>query len=137
MKVFLCGSKTVTSLPPRFTYLLDCCCRDGCDFLIGDCFGADRLMQEYLFEHEYMRVTVYVSGQRIRNRIGNYPVRHIPIPDGMTGFEFYRQKDLAMIEDCDTALILWDGKTKGTFSNALDLTNADKPFSLILSEWVL
>ena len=44
MKIFLSGSKTVTSLPERLTALLDTFCEQNCEFLIGDCFGADRLM---------------------------------------------------------------------------------------------
>ena len=62
MKVFLGGSKTAVMLPRELTELIDSYCQQKASFLIGDCFGADKLMQEYLHALGYPDVTVYVSG---------------------------------------------------------------------------
>ena len=131
MKIFLSGSKTATALPEKLTVLLDAYCAQNCDFLIGDCAGADTLMQEYLYRKGYTQVTVYVSGEHIRHRIADYPVRHIPVPECTTGFAFYRQKDIAIAADCDAAIMLWDGKTRGTRCNIEDMQRLGKPFTVI------
>lgn len=133
MKVFLFGSKTITSLPESFTRQIDRYCEQGCEFLIGDCFGADRLMQQYLHFRGYSFVTVYVSGENVRHNIGDYPVKYIAVPDSVSGFTFYRQKDIAMIHDCDAALAIWDGKTRGTRCNIEDLEKIGKHTAVEIS----
>ena len=130
MKVFLGGSKTAVMLPRELTELIDSYCQQKASFLIGDCFGADQLMQEYLHELGYPDVTVFVSGDCVRHQSGTYPIRHIPA-EGCKGFDFYRQKDIAMIEECDCAVMLWDGSTRGTRCNIEDLKRMAKPFTLI------
>jgi len=131
MKIFLSGSKTAAVLSEKLTALLDFYCQQNSEFLIGDCFGADKLMLEYLYAKGFPNVTVYVSGARVRNRIGDYPVKHIAVPEGLTGFAFYRQKDIAMAQDCDAAVMLWDGKTRGTRCIIEDMQRLNKPCTVI------
>lgn len=134
MKIFLSGSKNIRILPEKLTALLDTHCQRNCEFLIGDCCGADELMQEYLAEKGYANVTVYVSGGSVRFHAGQFLLRHIAVPDGITGFAFYRQKDIAMVHDCDAAVMLWDGKTRGTRCNIEDMQRMGKPYTVVQIE---
>ena len=131
MKIFLSGSKTIRCLPERLTALLDEYCKQNCAFLVGDCAGADILMQKYLHEKGYENVTVYVSGDRIRHKVDAFPVKHISVPGNVKGFALYRQKDIAMVNDCDAAVMLWDGKTRGTCCNIIDMQRLNKPYTVI------
>ena len=131
MEVFLSGSKAVKSLPEKLTALLDDYCQQNCAFLVGDCCGADKLMQDYLAAKGYADVTVYVSGGSVRFHAGRFPLRHIAVPEGITGFAFYRQKDIAMVNDCDAAVMLWDEKTRGTRCNIADMERLGKPYTVI------
>lgn len=131
MKVFIGGSKTIMELPQKAIATVDAYCMTGAEFLVGDCFGADRLFQEYLNERGYSKVTVYVSGEVTRNNAGDFPEKHISA-DGLTGFEFYRAKDKAMAEDADCALMLWDGRTKGTACNIRDMKSMGKDVTVIM-----
>lgn len=106
MKVFLSGSKTIRFLPDKLTSLLDSFCAQNCAFIVGDCYGADILMQKYLHEKGYPHVTVYVSGEHVRQHVSAYPVRHFSVPDGTEGFALNRQKDIAMVQDCDEEVML-------------------------------
>ena len=134
MKVFMSGSKTAVRLPQEMTRLIDSYCHKKASFLFGDCFGADRLLQEYLHALRYPDVTVFVSGDHLRHHCDKYAVRHIPAAAGIRGFDFYRQKDITMIEACDCAVMLWDGKTRGTRCNIEDLERMGKPFTVIHSD---
>ena len=134
MKIFLSGSKTIRILPEKLTDLLDTYCQQNCEFLIGDCCGSDKLMQEYLAEKGYANVTVYVSGGSVRFHAGQFPLRYIAVPDGITGFAFYRQKDIAMAQDCDAAVMLWDGKTRGTRCNIEAMQRMGKPYEVIMAD---
>lgn len=46
--------------------------------------------------------------------------------EGMSGYEFYRQKDIVMAADCDCGYMIWDGVSKGTRQNIEDLKRLGK-----------
>lgn len=126
MRIFIGGSKAISSLTAEFTVELDRIIADGHEILIGDCYGTDLLVQMYLVSRNYGKVTVYVSGDKVRHNAGGFAVRHIAVPNSCTGFDFRRQKDIAMAEDADCGLMLWDGKSRGTAANIADLRTMDK-----------
>ena len=131
MIVFVGGSKTISVLNAEAIAALDLICKTGDKIIIGDCFGADKLVQEYLAERQYTNVEVYVSGENTRNNLGGFPEKHIPA-EGLSGFQFYRQKDIAMAKDADVGLMLWDGKTRGTLSNIQDMRAMGKEVRVIM-----
>lgn len=131
MIVFVGGSKTISRLNAETISALDMICKTGDKFIIGDCFGADKLVQEYLVERHYSNVEVYVSGENSRNNIGAFTEKHIHA-EGLSGFQFYRQKDIAMAKDADMGLMLWDGKTKGTLCNIQDMKAMGKEVRVVI-----
>ena len=131
MIVFVGGSKTINRLNVETISALDMICKTGDKFIIGDCFGADKLVQEYLVDRRYSKVVVYVSGENTRNNLGGFPEKHTPA-EGLSGFQFYRQKDIAMAKDADVGLMLWDGKTRGTFCNIEDMRTMGKEVRVIM-----
>ena len=76
MKVFISGSKVGNdqSLPESVGLCLKKIMSDGNEILIGDCWGIDTLVQEYLSAAKYERVTVYSSGshKKIRSNLGHW-----------------------------------------------------------------
>ena len=130
MRVFAGGSKTLEELSDEMKDALDKLVSAGAEFLVGDCFGADRLIQSYLAQHNCEKVTVFASGEIVRNNVGDSPVVHVDAC-GLTGFEFYRQKDIAMAKAADMGLMFWDGSTKGTFCNIRDLEKMGKSVTVI------
>lgn len=131
MKIFIGGSKNISKLDSETKSALDRLCTENANILIGDCFGADTLVQQYLNDKGYRNVTVYVSGDKARNNIGGFNEKHINA-DGLTGFKFYRQKDIAMVKDADCGLMLWDEKTKGTAYNIRDMREIGKEVIIII-----
>ena len=85
---------------------------------------------EHGFEHGYDKVTVYASGTKVRCNEGSYPVNSVPA-EGKTGFAFYRQKDIAMSLAADHALMFWDGVSKGTRCNIVDMGRQEK-FTVVI-----
>lgn len=130
MNVFVGGSKTITRLKDEAISAIDEFCEADAHILIGDCFGADKLVQQYLYDKGYTNVTVYVSGCKVRNNVGAFPVKYIDCGD-LKGYEFYRQKDLAMADAAAVGLMLWDGKTRGTEQNILYLKSNGKDVRII------
>ena len=62
-----------------------------------------------------------------RNNVGNWPTRQVDAPRGARGFEYYSLKDRAMAEAAEYGLMLWDGKSKGTVNNVVNLSRDHKP----------
>ena len=131
MKVFISGSKTITFLNEEAKEKIDEFCQTNAEILIGDCFGADHIVQIYLYDRGYKNVIVYVSGDEVRNNAGNFNVKHIRVTDDLSGFCFYRQKDIAMANDADFGLMLWNGSSRGTECNISDMRKMGKSVMVI------
>ena len=123
-KIFIGGSKTIYKIDDIVKGKLREIIKNQYDVLIGDCFGVDKAVQEFFYNDGYRSVTVYVSGKDVRNNVGDFKVCNIPAD--MTGFEFYRQKDIAMENEADCGFMIWDGKSKGTLNNIADLLSQNK-----------
>ena len=142
MKVFISGSKVGNdqSLPESVGLCLKKIMSDGNEILIGDCWGIDTLVQEYLSAAKYERVTVYSSGshKKIRSNLGHWIEKWFS-SNGRTGYTRRIEKDFHMAEDCDSGVAIWDGESKGTFINMLCLCALAKPcrlFFLKEDRWV-
>jgi len=139
MKVFISGSKSMNkagrdwSLPESVRAKLDTIMSEEDEVLIGDCWGADARVQEYLNVAKYKKVTVYSSGShpKMRSNVGQWEEKHFS-PNGRTPYVFRIEKDFHMAEDCDYGVAIWDGNSKGTFINMLCLCALKKPCKLYL-----
>lgn len=125
MKVFIGGSRAVSKLNPVITARLDDLVRRHCAILIGDANGADKAVQQYLAEHRYLNVEVFCT-ENCRNNLGAWPIRRIASPNSKKDFSYYAAKDFAMAGEAGCGLMLWDGKSKGTLQNLLNLIAAGK-----------
>lgn len=97
--VFIGGSETIGVLPENAVAWLDHFIGANEHFLIGDCSGVDLAFQNYLNSLGYGEVSVYYSGERCRFNVGSWQ-------------EEKAEKLNALIEKCDSAFFVWDGKTE-------------------------
>lgn len=132
MKVFIAGARAITDLNDDIKARLLSIADKHCDVLIGDCSGADAAVQKFYFMLRYPNVTVYASNGIARNNLGNWRVNGIPVKDSVKGFDFYRQKDLAMANEADVGFMIWDRKSKGTLNNIIELVKQDKQVLIYL-----
>jgi len=113
MKVFISGSISIKSLNKRNVAYIEQIIEGNCTVLIGDAYGIDKAVQEYLLQSGYPDVIVYFSGEKVRNNVGNWQVKQCLNPENLKGRSLYQLKDKAMADDCDCGLMFWDGKVKG------------------------
>ncbi|SHL08958.1 hypothetical protein [Fibrobacter sp. UWH4] len=133
MKLFISGSKSISALPEEVKSLLDEHIALGTEFLVGDCYGVDAAVQKYLESKGYSNVIVYCSGETPRNNFvtGAKACSCAEAAKGLTGSAFQYVKDIQMAQDCDTALMIWDGKSKGTGENIRRMKEMGKPYRII------
>ncbi|MDW9957980.1 hypothetical protein GOB20_09090 [Sinorhizobium meliloti] len=124
--VFVAGSIAIKKLPTAFIEKLDSLLASNLGVIVGDANGTDKAVQQVLSDRGATLVTVYCSGSRPRNNLGDWPVKQID-SDAEPGTKaFFSAKDIAMAEDADVGLMLWDAKSTGTLSNVIELARQKK-----------
>jgi hypothetical protein len=124
--VFVAGSRQISRLPAEVTSRLDTMIKKGLQILVGDANGADKAVQRYLADKSYSKVLVHCMKDHCRNNVGNWPTREVAAPRGARGFDYYSLKDRAMAETAEYGFMLWDGKSKGTVNNVVNLSRDHK-----------
>lgn len=69
---------------------------------------------------------VYAMKGKPRNNVGNWKIVNIEPVGNSTGFNYYVIKDLKMAEDADYGFMIWNGKSKGTLNNTVNLIGKNK-----------
>ena len=133
MKIFIAGARSVTALSPEVRQRMKSISDRGYDVIVGDCYGVDTAVQKFYSDLGYGNVTVFASGGRARNNVGNWNIRSIPVPCRVRGFDYYRQKDIAMAREADYGFMIWDGKSRGTLSNIVTLVSQNKKVLVYLT----
>ena len=126
-KVFIAGSRQITRLPAEVKIRVDTMIDKGFHILVGDANGADKAVQTYLAEKAYPHVLVHCMERNCRNNVGHWPTHEVAAPKGARGFDFYSAKDRVMADAAEYGLMLWDGKSKGTINNVVNLSRESKP----------
>lgn len=124
--VFVAGSRALSKLNTQVKERLDNIVKQNFKVLVGDANGADKAVQRYLAEGGYQHVVVYCM-EVCRNNEGNWPTRAHSAESGRRhDRQYYGIKDLAMAKDASCGFMIWDGTSKGTLTNVINLVNAEK-----------
>jgi hypothetical protein len=125
-KVFFGGSRKITRLNQAVRERTDNIIAKGFTVIVGDANGADKSMQKYLAEKHYEKVVVFCTGNVCRNNIGHWHTRYIKSDREKKDFSYYAIKDKKMSEEATYGFMLWDGKSKGTLNNIINLIEQNK-----------
>lgn len=120
-KVFIAGSMNIKHLDPKVKERIDNIVSQDFEVIVGDADGADTSIQWHLFNQGKAKTTVFCSGQKPRNNVGNWPVQSVETRHAEGSRAFFTAKDLRMAEIADFGLMIWDTKSTGTLSNVIEL----------------
>ena len=96
------------------------------EVIVGDADGVDSSIQAYLQSKKVKSVTVYCTGTQPRKNIGRWLVKKNETDAKPGTRAYFTAKDISMAEDCDYGLMIWDSKSTGTLSNAIELLKRKK-----------
>lgn len=131
--VFIAGSRAVSKLTADVKERLENIAKKQFVVLIGDANGADKAVQTYLHDMGYPRVIVYCMDE-CRNNKGGWPIRFNAGDSKSRRDRFYYGiKDRAMAKDATWGFMLWNGESKGTIANVLNLLALEKKVLLFLT----
>jgi hypothetical protein len=125
-KVFIAGSRALSRLNADVKRRIDTMIEKHFTILVGDANGADKAVQRYLAGKHFENVIVHCMAGNCRNNIGGWPTREVSARPGSRGFAYYSSKDVVMAKDADYGFMLWDGASKGTLNNVLNLIHQNK-----------
>lgn len=124
--IFIGGSRVVTKLPPDVQARLQTIISQGHHVVVGDANGADKAVQSYLAENAFKAVTLFCSGDKPRNNVGNWKIENVAADSKTKDYQFFAAKDREMARRADFGLMIWDGKSPGTLLNIVRLVQAGK-----------
>jgi hypothetical protein len=101
--------------------------------VVGDANGTDKAVQGYFASRDYNNVTVYGMGNRCRNNVGGWPTKQVSADGVKKDFAYYAVKDKEMAKVASCGFMIWDGRSRGTINNIVNLLHQDKPVSVYFS----
>ncbi len=125
-KVFFGGSRKLSRLNRTIRERADNIVANNFEVLIGDANGADKAMQKYLSDKGHKKVIVYCMGNICRNNLGKWQTTTVTSNRNKKDFSYYTAKDKEMSEQADYGFMLWNGKSKGTLNNIINLLQFNK-----------
>ena len=120
-KVFISGSMRIKRLDENVLSRINNIIEKHYNVIVGDADGVDSSVQEYLKQKGSDSVLVYCTGSRPRNNLGNWKTNSVSTTSKPGTRAYFTAKDLEMAADCDYGLMVWDSKSTGTLSNAIEL----------------
>lgn len=124
--MFIAGPRAISKLDGKVEDKLHNIFQNNLTVVVGDANGVDKAIQQYFYDLKYQNVFVYASLGKARFNIGNWKVEKVDVENRLKGFDFYAAKDLNMADVADYGFMLWNGKSKGTLNNIINLTIRNK-----------
>lgn len=124
--VFFGGSRNLGNLNPTLKTRLKNVITNKHTVLIGDANGVDKVVQSFFAEEGYRNVVVYCMNGVCRNNVGNWQIKSIASGGKKKDFAYYVMKDVQLSLDADYGFMIWDGESKGTLNNVLNLVHQGK-----------
>lgn len=124
--VFIAGSIKIKRLHPLFKERIANIVREGMPVVVGDANGADASIQAELVDQSASDVTVFCTGDKPRNNLGNWSVHRVQSSAQPGTRAYYTAKDIEMAGRAEFGLMLWDAASTGTLSNVFELLSQGK-----------
>jgi hypothetical protein len=74
----------------------------------------------------YNNVRIYAANGKARNNVGHWDVENVHVETNKKGFDFHTVKDKEMAKAADCGFMIWNGKSKGTLNNLVNLVSFNK-----------
>lgn len=124
--VFFGGSRKISRLNSQLRTRIRNLMTSKHTVLVGDANGIDKAVQSFLAGEGYGNVKVYCMEGTCRNNIGHWPSVSVSAKGKKKDFAYFALKDAEMSRDADFGFMIWDGKSKGTLNNVLNLIQQGK-----------
>ena len=135
-KVFISGSISIKKLPSKVKESILKIINKNLEILVGDANGIDSLIQDFCKENQYSNLTIYTIELFPRYKADdNFNILKVNVPNDIKrDRQRQQEKDKQMTLDSDYSLIIWDGKSKGSYSNIIRAIDNNQKVKVYLTE---
>jgi len=135
-QVFISGSIAITQLSNDVKESIDKIITNQLEILVGDADGIDKLVQNYCLEKNYFNITVYSITSIPRYKASDrFQMKKVFVSEDIKKErERQQEKDKMMTVDSDYSLVIWDGKSKGSYANILQAMDNNKKVKVYLND---
>ncbi len=133
-RVFISGSIGIKKLPLEIMESIEKIEEKNFEILVGDAKGIDLLVQEKLKNNRYENVLVCSIYEKPRN-LFSHTFKTCQVEcDSTIKSERKKQtfKDSYMTRNSDYSLVVWDGKSKGSYANIVRSLEQDQAIKIYL-----
>ncbi len=133
-RVFISGSIALNQLPNEVMQSFDNIISQNIEVYVGDAKGVDTLTQQYFSSKNYTNVTVCTIYEKPRNIVADFfKIQRVPCDESLTSErEKQTVKDDYMTQNSNYSFVIWDGKSKGSYSNIQRALNHNKKLKVYL-----
>lgn len=128
--IFIAGPRAIKKLDPKVTKKLNDIKEGNNKVHVGDANGVDKLIQSFYSNNKYNNVEVFANKGKERNNLGNCPINNVKVDRKLKGFKYYTQKDKTMAKEFDYGFMIWNGESRGTLNNTMNLRAEEKEILL-------
>ena len=133
--LFISGSMSINTLPIFIQKTLEKIFQEKkYTLLIGDASGIDTLVQKYCNQRTFYDVEIFSIFQNPRNYISKNFTPHFIQTTEKNPRKKQQEKDIAMTKKSDALLVIWDGKSKGSYENILRGLEQNKHIEVFYNE---
>lgn len=131
--IFISGSIAIKNIPLCIEESINEIVGQNLEVLVGDADGIDTMIQNQLKRLNYLNVTVYSIYSSPRYKALGFNKKYIVVDtDSKKERERQKEKDAAMTSDSEYSLVIWDGKSKGSYHNILRALESEKKIKVYL-----
>jgi len=136
MKVFISGSISIKKLPNQVKESILKIVNKNLKILVGDASGIDSLIQNFCKLNQYLNVSIYTIELFPRYIADeSFDVIKVNVSNDIKKErERQQEKDKQMTLDSDYSLVIWDGKSKGSYSNIIRAIDNNQKVKVYLTE---
>lgn len=118
--IFISGSMDIKTLSPLVKQTLKkIAFSQKYKIFVGDAKGVDTLIQKECIKNNFFEVSVFSISNPARNLLSEkFNFQHI-IATEKNARNRQQEKDIAMTKNADALLVIWDGKSRGSYENIL------------------
>lgn len=135
-KVFISGSISLGSLSEEIKTSINKIIYNGFEIFVGDADGIDALVQKYCLSKHYFNVTVYsISSYPRFIASDEFRSKKVDVSEEIKKErERQQEKDKMMTIQSDYSLVIWNGKSKGSYANILRAFDSGKQVKVYLND---
>ena len=130
MKVYLFGAIDIPGVPPTVAYQLEKLINDtngNISFIVGDNSGFDKQLHMTLSRLGMASKTEIYGVEYVKTNVFGFKEKILKQEENEFEPDMYKYRNRLFADDCDIAIVVWNGESKSIFERITLISIRNKP----------